>query len=109
GVIGQNGTGKTTLLQLVAGRLTPDEGWVIPGEGVRMGYFAQGQEDLEPERTVLDHMLDVQRLSPEEVRRHLARFLFQGDEVMAPVGRLSGGERARVALARLILMQPNLL
>jgi len=109
GVIGQNGTGKTTLLQLVAGRLTPDEGWVIPGEGVRMGYFAQGQEDLEPERTVLDHMLAVQRLSPEEVRRHLARFLFQGDEVMAPVGRLSGGERARVALARLILMQPNLL
>src|SRR5690606_21376705 len=74
-----------------------------------MGYFAQGQEDLEPDRTVLDHMLMVRRLSPEEARRHLARFLFQGDEVLAPVGRLSGGERARVSLARLILMQPNLL
>ena len=109
GVIGANGSGKTTLLKLIAGRLVPDEGWVIPGEGVRMGYFAQGQEDLEPERTVLDHMLMVRRLSPEEARRHLARFLFQGDEVLAPVGRLSGGERARVSLARLILMQPNLL
>src|SRR5690606_13224314 len=109
GVIGANGSGKTTLLKLIAGRLVPDEGWVIPGEGVRMGYFAQGQEDLEPDRTVLDHMLMVRRLSPEEARRHLARFLFQGDEVLAPVGRLSGGERARVSLARLILMQPNLL
>lgn len=109
GVIGANGSGKTTLLRLIAGRLQPDEGWVIPGEGVRLGYFAQGQDDLDPDMSVLDHMLAVQRLTPEEARRHLARFLFFGDDVLAPVGRLSGGERARVALARLILRAPNLL
>ena len=109
GVIGPNGSGKTTLLQIIAGRLAPDEGWVIPGEGVRIGYFAQGHDDLDPEASVLDHILAVKRLTPEEARRHLARFLFFDDDVLAPVGRLSGGERARVALARLILREPNLL
>ncbi|HEY8416799.1 MAG TPA: ABC-F family ATP-binding cassette domain-containing protein, partial [Limnochordales bacterium] len=109
GVIGANGSGKTTLLQMIAGRLAPDEGWIIPGEGVRIGYFAQGHDDLDPEASVLDHILAVKRLTPEEARRHLARFLFFDDDVLAPVGRLSGGERARVALARLILREPNLL
>ncbi|HEY8416921.1 MAG TPA: ATP-binding cassette domain-containing protein, partial [Limnochordales bacterium] len=99
----------TTLLQMIAGRLAPDEGWIIPGEGVRIGYFAQGHDDLNPEASVLDHILAVKRLTPEEARRHLARFLFFDDDVLAPVGRLSGGERARVALARLILREPNLL
>lgn len=109
GVIGPNGSGKTTLMRLLAGRLAPDEGWVIPGEGVRIGFFAQGQAELDPEATVLDHILSVRRLTMEEARRHLAAFLFFGDDIHAPVGRLSGGEQNRVALAQLILRQPNVL
>lgn len=109
GVIGPNGSGKTTLLRLMAGRLAPDAGWVVPGEGVRIGYFAQGQAELDPDASVLDHMLRVRNLTMEEARRHLAAFLFFDDDIHAPVGRLSGGEQNRVALAQLILMQPNLL
>jgi len=109
GVIGPNGSGKTTLLRLMAGRLAPDAGWVIPGEGVRIGYFAQGQTELDPTATVLDHMLRVRSLTMEEARRHLAAFLFSGDDIYAPVGMLSGGEQSRVALAQLILQRPNLL
>ncbi len=109
GVIGPNGSGKTTLMRLLAGRLAPDEGWVIPGEGVRIGFFAQGQAELDPDASVLDHVLAVRSLTNEEARRHLAAFLFFGDEIHAPVGRLSGGEQNRVALAQLILRQPNVL
>lgn len=109
GVIGPNGSGKTTLLRLLAGRLQPDKGEVLYGTGVNIGYFAQGQEDLSPERTVLEHVQAEHDLTIEEARRHLARFLFFGDEIYASVGRLSGGERNRVALARLILRQPNVL
>lgn len=109
GVIGPNGSGKTTLLRLLAGDLAPDTGEIAYGSGVRLGYFAQGQQDLEPERTVAEHMLAENDLTVEALRRHLARFLFFGDEIHAPVGRLSGGERNRVALARLILRQPNVL
>ena len=109
GVIGANGSGKTTLIRLLAGELTPDTGLVIPGEGVRIGYFAQGQAELDGQATVLDHVLAVRDLTIEEARRHLAAFLFFGDEIFAPVGRLSGGERNRVALAQLILRQPNVL
>ncbi len=109
GVIGPNGSGKTTLMRMLAGQLLPDEGWVIPGEGVRIGYFAQGQAELDPDSTVLDHILQVRNLTIEEARRHLAAFLFFDDEIHAPVGRLSGGEQNRVALAQLILRNPNLL
>ncbi|MBO8141494.1 MAG: ABC-F family ATP-binding cassette domain-containing protein [Firmicutes bacterium] len=109
GVIGPNGSGKTTLLRLMAGQLAPDRGWVIPGEGVKIGYFAQGHEDLDPKATVLEHILAAGRISREEALAHLARFLFTGDGVHVPVGSLSGGERSRVALARLILRRPNVL
>lgn len=109
GVIGPNGSGKTTLMRLLAGELTPDAGSVAQGEGVRIGYFAQGQSELDPAATVLDHVLSVRDLTIEEARRHLAAFLFFGDEIHAPVGRLSGGERNRVALAQLILRRPNVL
>lgn len=109
GIIGPNGSGKTTLMRMMAGDLSPDEGWVIPGEGVRIGYFAQGQATLDPDATVLDHVLRARELTIEEARRHLAAFLFFGDEIHAPVGRLSGGEQNRVALAQLILEEPNVL
>lgn len=109
GIIGPNGSGKTTLMRMMAGDLSPDEGWVIPGEGVRIGYFAQGQATLDPDATVLDHVLRARELTIEEARRHLAAFLFFGDEIHALVGRLSGGEQNRVALAQLILEEPNVL
>lgn len=109
GVTGPNGSGKTTLLRMLAGLLAPDAGEVMRGAGVHVGYFAQGQEDLEPDLTVLDHLLAEHDLTIEAARRHLARFLFLGDEIYAPAGRLSGGERNRVALARLILRKPNVL
>lgn len=109
GVTGPNGSGKTTLLRMLAGLLAPDAGAVMRGAGVHVGYFAQGQEDLEPDLTVLDHLLAEHDLTIEAARRHLARFLFFGDEIYASVERLSGGERNRVALARLILHKPNVL
>lgn len=109
GVIGPNGSGKTTLLRLLAGQLAPDSGEIHCGPGVRIGYFAQGQQDLDPERTVLDHVRAEREIGIEDARRYLARFMFFGDEIYAPVGRLSGGERNRVALAQLILREPNVL
>ena len=109
GVIGPNGSGKTTLLRMLTGLLEPDAGQVLRGSGVETGYFAQGQEDLDPHLTVLDHLLAEHDLTLEAARRHLARFLFFGDEIHAPIRQLSGGERNRVALARLILRKPNVL
>jgi ABC-2 type transport system ATP-binding protein len=80
------------------------------GPGVRVGYFAQhAEETLDPDVTVLDAVLGDRALSPEQVRRVLGRFLFSGDAVYKRVGDLSGGERRRVALARLVLDRPDLL
>ena len=78
GVIGPNGSGKTTLMRLLAGRLAPDEGWVIPGEGVRIGFFAQGQAELDPDASVLDHVLAVRSLTNEEAAPAFGRvFVFR--------------------------------
>jgi ATP-binding cassette subfamily F protein 3 len=110
-VIGLNGTGKTTLLKLVAGETLPDAGRMALGHNVSLGYFAQHHADqLEPARTVLD---EVHRLVPAQpqgwVRGVLGAFLFSGDDVDKKVGVLSGGERARVALARLLVVPNNFL
>ena len=110
GVIGPNGAGKTTLLRLIAGLEPPSAGLAELGPGVRVGYFAQhAEETLDPNLTVLDAVLGDRPLSPEQVRRILGRFLFSGDTVYKRVGDLSGGERRRVALARLVLDRPDLL
>ncbi|HYR17923.1 MAG TPA: ABC-F family ATP-binding cassette domain-containing protein, partial [Myxococcales bacterium] len=110
-VIGLNGAGKTTLLRLLAGELAPDAGTVQLGHNVRLGYFAQHHTDqFDPSRTVLE---EVARLVPDQpqswVRGVLGAFLFSGDDVDKPIAVLSGGERARVALARLLVLPSNFL
>ena len=110
-VIGLNGAGKTTLLRLLAGELAPDSGTVQLGHNVRLGYFAQHHTDLlDPSRTVLE---EIARLVPDQpqswVRSVLGAFLFSGDDVDKRIAVLSGGERARVALARLLVVPSNFL
>ena len=109
-VIGPNGVGKSTLLNIVAGKLSPDRGHVIFGSNVDVGYYDQQQAQLHPEKDVLNEIWDdFPRLEMDRVRGVLALFLLTGDDVFQKVGTLSGGERGRVALAKLMLKQDNLL
>ncbi len=108
-LIGPNGTGKTTFLRTVLGELEPLGGIIQPGASLKIGYFAQTQEALKPENTVLDELLRHKNLSIGEARNYLARFLFRGDDVYSRISTLSGGERARLALSILVLEQANFL
>jgi ATP-binding cassette subfamily F protein 3 len=108
-IIGGNGAGKTTLLRTLLGLVPPISGRVLTGQGVETGYYSQESGELPEDSTVLDAFLDVRNLPLGEARSYLARFLFQGDEVFQSVGSLSGGERSRLALARLLIEEPNLL
>jgi len=109
-VLGLNGAGKTTLLRLVSGLEPPDTGEVIPGHGLRLGYYAQEHETLDLDRTVLENMASAApELSEPEQRRVLGSFLFPGDDVTKPAGVLSGGERTRLALALLVVSGANVL
>jgi ATP-binding cassette subfamily F protein 3 len=109
-LLGPNGSGKSTLLKILAGRQSPDAGDCRIGHNVRLGYYQQDQEGLNHSHTVLQ---EVWRARPNmlepELRYYLARFLFAGEEILRPVGSLSGGERSRVALAKLMLTEANLL
>src|SRR5579884_1552991 len=109
GLIGPNGAGKTTLLRTLIGELPPVGGQVLPGHNVRIGYYAQALDGLALDRTILDEIRQVSTLSEEGARSFLGRFLFSGEDVFKPIGALSGGERSRVALAKLALQGPNLL
>jgi ATP-binding cassette subfamily F protein 3 len=107
--IGPNGSGKTTFLRTALGQLSPLAGRVRIGASVVLGYLAQVRADLDPEQTVLDAVLEAKNLKIAEARDYLGRFLFSGDDVFKSLGDLSGGERSRVALARLTLQGPNFL
>jgi len=110
-VIGLNGAGKTTLLKLLAQEIAPDAGAVALGHNVVPGYFAQHHaERLDPRKTILEEVRGLVPTEPQSwVRGVLGAFLFSGDEVDKRIGVLSGGERARVALARLLVVPSNFL
>lgn len=109
GLIGPNGAGKTTLLRTLIGELLPVSGHVQIGHGVRIGYYSQTHAGLTMERTILDEIRQISVLSEEGARGFLGRFLFSKDDVFKPIGALSGGERSRVALAKLTLQGSNLM
>ena len=109
-LIGDNGTGKSTLLRCLIGEEKPDAGSVRWGTGVDIGYYDQHQAGLNERKTVLDEVWDrFPRLEQYEVRGALGMFLFTGDEVFEPVSTLSGGEKGRVALTELMLRRDNVL
>jgi ATPase subunit of ABC transporter with duplicated ATPase domains len=109
-ILGLNGAGKTTLLRLLAGIEDPDTGTVVPGHGLKIGYYAQEHETLDPERTVLENMRSAAPDTSEvDLRRILGSFLFSGDDVDKPARVLSGGEKTRLALATLVVSSANVL
>jgi ATPase subunit of ABC transporter with duplicated ATPase domains len=109
-ILGLNGAGKTTLLRLLAGLEAPDTGAVVPGHGLKIGYYAQEHETLDPGRTVLENMRSAAPDTPEvELRRILGSFLFSGEDTDKPAAVLSGGEKTRLALATLVVSSANVL
>ena len=109
-VLGLNGAGKTTLLRLLSGAESSDTGEVVPGHGLRLGYYAQEHETLDTDRTVLENMRSA---APDpadlQLRSVLGAFLFSGEDVDKPAGVLSGGEKTRLALAMLVTSAANVL
>ncbi len=108
-VIGSNGVGKTTLVQTILGMTPPLAGQATLGHNVKVGYHRQGSDDLPGSYTVLEAMQEYRNVPIGEERNYLARFLFGGDDVFKRVSSLSGGERARLAVARLLVTEPNFL
>ena len=109
-LIGDNGVGKSTLFKCLIGEQKPDNGTIRLGAGVDIGYYDQHQAGLHDSKTVLDEVWDdFRRLDQTEVRGALGLFLFTGDEVLMPISTLSGGEKGRVALTKLMLRKDNLL
>lgn len=110
GLIGGNGTGKSTLFRMITGKTSPTEGTLTSGAHVEIGYFDQEMETLHREKTVLDEIWDeYPKLTHYEIRKYLAQFLFVGEDLFQLVGDLSGGERGRLALLKLMLSQSNFL
>jgi ATPase subunit of ABC transporter with duplicated ATPase domains len=109
-ILGLNGAGKTTLLRILAGIESSDTGKVVAGHGLRLGYYAQEHETLEPQRTVLENLnSSAPHLTPTQARSVLGAFLFSGDDAHKPVAVLSGGEKTRLALAALVVSSANVL
>ena len=109
-ILGLNGAGKTTMLRILAGVDQPDTGEVVPGYGLKMGYYAQEHETLDVDRTVLENMHSAApELTDTQARSVLGSFLFSGDDAHKPAGVLSGGEKTRLALAILVVSSANVL
>jgi ATPase subunit of ABC transporter with duplicated ATPase domains len=109
-VLGLNGAGKTTLLKLLAGQEQPDSGDVVPGHGLKLGYYAQEHDTLDLDATVWDCIRHAAPDAPEQrLRTLLGAFLFSGDQLQQTAGTLSGGEKTRLALAGLVSSAANVL
>ena len=110
GIIGANGTGKTTLFRMILGEEPPTAGEMWVGPTLKFGYYAQELEGLNPDNEIID---EIWELCPQqthgEIRSFLAKFLFFGDDVFKRIGNLSGGEQSRVLLAKLLLANANVL
>lgn len=109
-ILGQNGAGKTTLLRILAGVEQQDMGEVIPGHGLKLGYYAQEHDTLDSAQTVRQAMAQAAPdLDETGLRNVLGQFLFSADDITKPVGVLSGGEKTRLALATLVISAANVL
>ncbi len=108
-LIGPNGSGKTTFLKTLLEQVETLTGEVQLGASLQVGYFAQAHDELNPDHTVLDELLNNHEMDPEKARSHLSQYLFSGDDVFKPISALSGGERGRLALAILALGGANFL
>ncbi len=109
GVIGPNGSGKTTLLATLLGRSDADAGDIKWGANLKIGYYDQRLDEFDADNTVMQEVLGDRIAKDQEIRDVLATMLFRGDDVLKTIGLLSGGERARVRLAQLLLDKPNVL
>lgn len=114
GIVGPNGCGKSTLLKLLVGELEPDAGRVEYGTTVKFGYFAQNCEFINPERRVIDYIKDTAEViytkeGPITASRMCERFLFNPAKQYAPIGKLSGGEKRRLYLLKILMEAPNIL
>ena len=109
-LVGANGCGKSTFLKVLTGQLPPTEGHFRLGAGVRLGYFQQNTDSLNPDNTILEEMQDAFPHALEgELRNYLGAFLFRGDDIYKRISTLSGGERARIKLLQLVLGGANVL
>ena len=110
-VLGYNGAGKTTLLKLLAGvERTDGEGGIVSGHGLRIGYFAQEHDTIDPDKSVWQNTIDAcPDADQQELRSLLGAFMFSGEKLEQPAGTLSGGEKTRLALAALVSSRANVL
>ncbi|MGY0694888.1 ABC-F family ATP-binding cassette domain-containing protein [Virgibacillus sp. FSP13] len=109
-LVGPNGVGKTTLLKTILGRLKPSHGTIQLGTNVQIGYYDQEQMNLTPSKTILQELWDEHpTVNEKDIRTVLGNFLFSGDDVLKLVHSLSGGEKARLSLAKLMMQKANLL
>ena len=109
-LIGENGRGKTTLFKIIMDELEPDNGISVLGKNVFIGYYDQEQSNLNSEKTIIDEVWDdFPELTTTEIRNALASFLFTGDDVFKKISLLSGGEKCRINLLKLILSKSNFL